>query len=252
MLKVNRQNQIIDLIDEKGFLKVSDASQLLDVAEMTIRRDLVELEEEGLIERVHGGAKKRQKKTDQYTELSHTQKKSLNIKQKKHIAKKAAALIEDNDIIFIGSGTTTEQIYDYINVNSAKVVTNSISIFNRFKEDSRFDLILIGGKLRERTGTFIGYFTRKWMQDIKVNKVFIGTNGIKENHITTAEEEEGVVQQIILKNSDRNYVLADSTKFGVEAFQVLCDVNIIDAIITNPELPLEYDVFYEGKCEIVK
>jgi len=252
MLKINRQNQIIDLIDEKGFLKVSDASKLLDVAEMTIRRDLVELEEEGLVERVHGGAKKREKKTGHYTELSHTQKRSMNIYKKEHIGKKAAALIEENDIIFIGSGTTTEQIYDYIDVNSAKVITNSISIFNRFKNDSRFDLILIGGKLRERTGTFIGYFTRKWMQDIKVNKVFIGTNGIKENHITTAEEEEGVVQQIILKNSDKNYVLADSTKFDVEAFQVLCDVNIIDSIITDPELPSRFEDFYRGKCNIVK
>lgn len=252
MLKVKRQNQIINLIDERGFLKVSDASELLDVAEMTIRRDLVELEEEGLVERVHGGAKKKEQTTHQYTELTHTQKKALNISEKKHIAKKAAALIEDNDIVFIGAGTTTEYIYDYMTVNAAKIVTNSISIFNRFKEDARFDLILIGGKLRERTGTFIGYFTRKWIQDIKVNKVFIGTNGIKEEHITTAEEEEGVVQQIILKNSDENYVLADSTKFGVQAFQVLCDVSIINAIITDSKLPFEHEVYYQDKCGIIK
>lgn len=252
MLKNNRQRRILQLIDEKGFLKVSDASELLDVAEMTIRRDLKELEEEGQVERVHGGAKKRTNESAQYTELSHTQKQTLNTKEKKYIAKKAAELIEDNDTIFIGSGTTTEYIYDYINVNSAKIVTNSISIFNRFKDDSKFDLILIGGKLRERTGTFIGYFTRKWIKDIKVQKVFIGTNGIKDENITTAEEEEGVVQQIILNNSDKNYVLADSTKFGVEAFQVLCNINIISAIITDENLPFQFESYYKDKCSIIK
>ncbi|KNE22250.1 DeoR/GlpR family DNA-binding transcription regulator [Virgibacillus pantothenticus] len=252
MLKDNRQKQIMRLIDEKGFLKVAEASNLLSVAEMTIRRDLMELEELGLIERVHGGAKRKDRERTQYIELSHVQKRALNINEKKHIAKKAAELIEENDVLFIGAGTTTEYIYDYINVDSAKIITNSISVFNRFKGDSRYDLILIGGRLRERTGTFIGYFTRKWMQDIKVQKAFIGTNGIKDEHITTAEEEEGVVQQIILKNSDRNYILADSTKFGVEAFQVLCHIDIIDGIITDNKLAPQFEKYYQNKCNIIK
>lgn len=252
MLKSNRQSQIMNLIDDKEFLQVSNASELLNVTEMTIRRDLVELEKEGLIERVHGGAKKRQQQASSYTELSHIQKKSLNINEKKQIAKKAGALIENNDVIFIGSGTTTEYIYDYIEVSNAKIITNSITIFNRFRDDSRFDLILIGGKLRERTETFIGYFTRKWMENIKVKKVFIGTNGIKDDAITTAEEEEGVVQQIILNNSDDNYVLADHSKFGVEAFQILCHVDMISAIITDPKLQPQFEVYYRDKCTIVK
>ncbi|WP_077706566.1 DeoR/GlpR family DNA-binding transcription regulator [Virgibacillus dokdonensis] len=251
MLKENRQKQILNLIDEKGFLKVAEASNLLSVAEMTIRRDLMELEEMGLIERVHGGAKRRVQKKTHYTELSHLQKQALHIDEKKHIAKKAAELIEENDVLFIGAGTTTEYIYDYINVNAAKIITNSISVFNRFKDDARYDLILIGGRLRERTGTFIGYFTRKWIQDIKVQKVFIGTNGIKNDHITTAEEEEGVVQQIILKNSDENYILADSSKFGVEAFQVLCHIDAIDGIVTDRKLSPQFKNYYQNKCNMI-
>ncbi|MEJ8766067.1 DeoR/GlpR family DNA-binding transcription regulator [Oceanobacillus sp. HCA-5259] len=252
MLKSNRQRQIFNLVEEKGFLKVSEASELLGVAEMTIRRDLVELEDNGLIVRVHGGAKKLQKQNSQYIELSHIQKKSLNIEEKKHIAKIAARLIKEEDVIFIGAGTTTEYIYDFINVNTVKVITNSISIFNRFKSDSRFDLILIGGKLRERTGSFIGYFTRKMIRDIKVNKVFIGANGIKGDYITTAEEEEGVIHQIILNNSDENYVLVDNTKFGIEAFQVLSNVTDVTAVITDWKIKPQYEAYYRGKCKIIK
>jgi DeoR family lactose phosphotransferase system repressor len=252
-MRDERQKHIFKLIEENDFLKVSEASKMFGVTEMTIRRDLKELEQQGKLNRVHGGATKIESaQNNNYSELSHTQKLSMNIKEKKQIAKKAAELIEDGDIIFIGAGTTTEYIYEYLNVNTAKVVTNSISIFNCFKDDPRFDLILIGGKLRERTGTFIGYFTRKWIQDIKVQKAFIGTNGIKGDYITTAEEEEGVVQRIILNNSDKNYILADSTKFGVEAFQVLCNINILDGIITDKNIQQEYEEFYKGKCNIIK
>ncbi|MBS4535757.1 DeoR/GlpR transcriptional regulator [Clostridium sp. D2Q-14] len=252
MLKKDRQKRILQLIDETNFLKVSDASNILKVAEMTIRRDFKELEAEGEIERIHGGAKKKKNIKSEYIELSHRQKKLLNISEKKYVAKKAAELINDNDVVFIGAGTTTEYMYDYINVGSAKIITNSISIFNRFKSDSKFDLILTGGKLRERTGTFVGYFTQKWIKDIKVQKVFIGTNGIKDENITTAEEEEGVVQQVILNNSHENYVLADSTKFGIEAFQVLCNISEITAIITDDKLSSQVEEFYDGKVKIIK
>lgn len=252
-MRDERQEYILKLIEENDFLKVSEASKMLGVTEMTIRRDMKELERQGKLNRVHGGATKINKsQNNNYTELSHTQKLSMNIKEKKQVAKKAAELIEDEDIIFIGAGTTTEYIYGYLNINTAKVITNSISIFNLFKDDPKFDLILIGGKLRERTGTFIGYFTRKWIRDIKVQKAFIGTNGIKGDYITTAEEEEGVVQQIILNNSDENYVLADSTKFGVGAFQVLCNIDILDGIITDKNIQPKYEEFYEGKCNIIK
>lgn len=251
VLKNNRQTKILELLDQKDYLKVTDASELLGVTEMTIRRDLLDLQELDLIERVYGGAKKKTA-NNQYTELSHIQKKELHVTAKKEIAKKAAALIKNDDVVFIGPGTTTEYIYDYINVDSAKIITNSISVFNRFKDDSKFDLILIGGKLRERTASFVGYFTRKWVEDIHVDKVFIGTNGIIEDKITTAEEEEGFVQQVVLKNSHERYVMADSSKFGVEAFQVVTTIDNLTAIITDNSLSVKDKMYYENKYAIIK
>lgn len=250
-MKSNRQRQIIKLLDKNSFLKVSDASKTLGVAAMTIRRDLLELEEKGEVERVHGGARKKVTTNQDYTELTHTQKSSLNIEEKRYVAKQAAELIQENDVVFIGAGTTTEHIHEFIKVKAAKIVTNSISIFQRFKDDSRYELILIGGQLREQTGTFVGYFTRKWIQDIKVQKVFLGTNGIKNQLVTTAEEEELIVQEIILANSDESYILADSSKFGVQAFQVLCETDMITAIITDSKLPIQFKKYYQDKCRVI-
>ncbi len=113
-------------------------------------------------------------------------------------------------------------MYDYVDVKHIKIITNSLTIINRFKNNPAFDLILIGGPLRELT-EFVGYFTRKLVREIKVQKSFIGVNGIKDECITTADEEECAVQQIILNNSNESYVVTDSSKFGVEAFQVICN-----------------------------
>ncbi|MBA4602339.1 DeoR/GlpR family DNA-binding transcription regulator [Thermoactinomyces mirandus] len=248
-LRDERHKRILQMIEEKLFLKVSEAAEMLGVTEMTIRRDFKYLENQGLITRIHGGAKKKTK--DQYIELSHTEKKALNIKEKKYVAEKAAKLIENNDTIFIGPGTTTEFIYDYIDVSSLNVITNSISIFNRFQENKNFNVILIGGRLRERTKTFVGYFTSKWIRDIKVQKAFIGTNGIDGDQITTADEEEGAIQRIVLKNSNYRYIITDSTKFGVCAFQKICNVNEVTAIITDNKIPVEYKNFYEEICKII-
>lgn len=250
-MKVERKEKLLELIEARDFLKVNEAAKLLDVTEMTIRRDLRELESANRVRRIHGGAKKLEDELASYTELSHKQKRELYVEEKKEIAKKAAALIRENDTVFLGPGTTTEYIYDYIEVRSAKIITNSISIYNRFKNDPQFDLILIGGTLRERTGTFVGYFTGKWMQDIKVNKVFLGTNGIKDGQITTADEEEGVVQKVILNNSNENYILADSSKFGVEAFQSICNVDSLTAIITDEKLPETFITYYQNKCKLI-
>lgn len=252
MLKNKRQTKILEYLDQEDYLKVSKASELLDVTEMTIRRDFLDLQELNLIERVYGGAKKVKNVSNQYTELSHIQKKELNVTEKKQIAEKAAALIKNDDVIFIGPGTTTEYIYDYIDVDSAKIITNSISVFNRFKDDTKFDLILVGGRLRERTASFVGYFTRKWVEDIHVDKVFIGTNGVIEDKITTAEEEEGFVQQVVLNNSHERYVMADSSKFGVEAFQVVTTIDELTAIITDNKLSSEHEKYYKNKCTIIK
>lgn len=250
ILREERSSKVLKLIEENNYVKVSEAAKLLGVTEMTIRRDLDLLEKDGLIDRIHGGAKK--KEAAGYTELSHIEKKTMNVALKKQVAQKAAKLIQENEAVFIGPGTTNEFIYDFIEVSSANIITNSISIFNRFQHDNRFDLVLIGGRLRERTGTFVGYLANNWIKDIKVQKAFIGTNGIKFDNITTADEEEMAIQKIILSNSQETYIVADHTKFGVEAFQVVTTVEEIQGIITDTSIPEEVESYYKDKCKIIK
>lgn len=249
MLREQRLEKILEMLEENNVIKISNITKKLSVTEMTVRRDLKVLEEKSLLVRIHGGAKR--KNETSIRELSHNEKKIMNVEQKKYIASIAASLIEENDTIFIGPGTTNEFIYDFIDISYGKVVTNSIAVFLKFAEDSRFELILAGGKLRTRTGTFVGSFTNDILKKIRVKKAFIGTNGIYENNITTFNEEEGVSQRLILDNAVEKYVLTDSTKFNKEDFYSFYDLNSVTAIITDDQISTSIKKQYEKITDII-
>jgi len=216
---------------------------------MTLRRDLKFLEEEGLLVRIHGGA--RRKENSKLEELSSTEKRSINLDKKIEVAKVAASLIKENDIIYIGPGTTNEIIYDYINVSFAKVVTNCLNIFERFRNDNRFDLILIGGRLREKTSTFVGNFANEALSKIRVKAAFIGANGVLDNNVMTSNEEEGLCQNIIMNNAVRKYVICDSSKLEKADFYTLYKLEEVTALITDSGMNEELKMKYSKYCKVI-
>lgn len=250
MLMDERFNKILNMLNESDVISVANIALALKVTEMTIRRDLKILESQNKLIRIHGGAKAKQK--NNFVELSHFEKQNINVDEKRYIAKLAARLIGENDTIFIGAGTTNEMIYDFIDVKFAKVITNSFEIFMKFKNDNRFETILIGGKLRERTGAFIGSLSNELVKKINVNKAFIGANGISNDRITTFNEDEGSLQAIVLDNANERYILADSSKIGKTDFFVFYNVKDVTAIITGKEIGEKMIKEYAKLTNIIK
>mgnify|MGYP004702639195 CR=1 FL=1 len=234
MLKEERFQKIISMLNENEFINVAEVAISLNVAEMTVRRDLKTLEELNKLMRVHGGAKA--KKENNFKELSHHEKQRINVDEKRYIAKIAANLIQENDTVFLGAGTTNEMIYDFVKVQHAKIITNSMDVFLKFVQDNRFETILVGGELRQRTGAFAGSFANDVLRKIRVKKAFIGTNGIFEDSVTTYNEDEGVAQGIILDNAHEKYILADSSKIGKADFFVFYSLKDVTAMITGEEI----------------
>ncbi|WP_044639981.1 DeoR/GlpR family DNA-binding transcription regulator [Risungbinella massiliensis] len=231
MLKEERHRIILELLKQERYLKIAELADRLGVTKMTVRRDLSSLEEEGVLHRVHGGAQRVGE--EEIEELSHQEKLTLHMEEKSKIAKRAASLVEENDTVFIGPGTTNELIYSYIRLRRATVVTNSLTVFQRFQGDERFELILMGGRYRERTGSFIGTFANESLRKIKVNKAFIGTNGVYHGMVTTANEEEGLAQQIILDNALAKYILCDESKIGKQALYAFYSLHHVNALISD-------------------
>lgn len=249
MLKEERQSIIINLLNEKGIIKVSDITDIINVTEMTIRRDLQELDDKGLLKRIHGGAQLNDSIIE--TELSHNEKQTININAKIDIAKKISELINDGDSVFLGTGTTIELVYDYLKASYLKIVTNSIHVFNKFVNDQRYELILIGGSYRNRTGAFVGSITNDILSKIKINKAFIGVNGICNNTVSNYNEDEGMIQSTVLNNSSERYIIADSTKLDKNDFYHFYNLDDTTAIITDSNISDENLERYSQYTKII-
>ena len=234
-MKDSRHVEILQELDRKSVVSVKELKELFGVTDMTIRRDLIDLEKQGLLVRVHGGAHKKVK--DSLLEASHSEKNLINIDEKRTIAKKCAELIENGDTVFIGSGTTTDFIGDYLEGKEISIVTNSLPIFEKLKDFPNYDLILVGGRYRVKTQTFVGQFANKLLKEIKVSKAFIGVNGIDGHSVSTANEEEGNGNAIILNNAIEKYVVADNSKFDSYSFYSFYRVEDLNAIITDDSIP---------------
>ena len=248
-MKEGRHRLILQELDRAGLVSVRKLKELLDVTDMTIRRDLIDLEKQGFLIRVHGGAHKKVK--DGLNEASHSEKTMLNIEEKKLIAKKCADLIAEGDTVFIGSGTTTDFIGDYLEGKNISIVTNSLPIFEKLKDYPNFDLILIGGRYRVKTQTFVGQFANKLLQEIKVSKAFIGVNGIDGHNVTTANEEEGNGNAIILNNAIEKYIVADNSKFDSYSFYSFYRLDNIDAIVTDDHISPKVRAKYSSYTKVL-
>src|SRR5699024_3633725 len=119
-----------------------------------------------------------------------------------------------HETVFLGSGSTIELVYDYLDLNYAKIITNSIYVFDKFKYDDRFELLLTGGIYRSKTGSFTGTIANDFLETIYVEKAFIGVNAIHDNKVFNANEDEGVIQRVVLNNAKEKYLVADSRKFN--------------------------------------
>ena len=227
--KEERLEAITKIIEQKGTVRVSDIVESLNVSDMTVRRDFTELEELGILKRIHGGAK------SQYKELSHEDKSVLNVEKKKEIALKALELIEEGDTIFLGPGTTIELLAKEINLKSLRVLTNCLPIFEILfsKKSETFNVFLVGGEFRKITKSFVGEIANMILENTNFNKAFFSCNAIKENNIMTSTFEESYTQEIVINNSEEKYLLVDDSKMEKIDFINFYTLDKLTGVVTN-------------------
>lgn len=231
MFSEERKVQIVSLLKEKGNIKVADLAKIYDVSEVTIRKDLQELEEDGLLKRVHGGAVLN---GSIKFEPTFSEKSDKYIIEKESIGKASAKLIKDGDIIALDSGTTTLQIAKNITAKNLTVVTNSLDIAYELSNKKDIEVIVTGGSLRWETRAFVGPLTDMALKNIRVDKAFIGTNGISlKLGITTPNIIEANTKKTIVSVSREVIVVCDHTKFNSVCFAKIVDTDEIDIVVTD-------------------
>lgn len=214
---------------------MSDLSQFLDASEATIRRDLEWMENDGLIQRTHGGAMLSQH-LELETEYQH--RAQMYSEEKRLIGKTAAALVENGDTIFLNSGTTTTQIIRHLPVDAdITVITNNLFAVLEAGEVG-YELILVGGAFQPKLKSVAGRFSASNLSQVYADKAFIGVDGINVKYgctvpsITEAEHDRFMIE----RTHGKVIIVADHSKWGVIANFEIAQIDQIQAIITDSQL----------------
>ncbi|WP_286856120.1 DeoR/GlpR family DNA-binding transcription regulator [Streptococcus sp.] len=228
MLKSKRKQLIMEKLSHDKFVRLDDLVSLLDTSESTVRRDLDELESERKLHRVHGGAELPHSLQEEFT---NQQKSIKNIQEKMQVARKAASLISNDDVIFVDAGTTNELLLGYLNQDNLTVVTNSIHHAAKLV-DKNIQTIIIGGHVKKSTDASIGAVAYEQIKQLNFDKAFLGINGIDEEFLTTPDMEEAVIKKTVIKNARKSYIVTDSSKIGRVSFAKVDKIESA-TIITN-------------------
>lgn len=228
ILKSKRKQLIMEKLSHDKFVRLDDLVSLIDTSESTVRRDLDELESERKLHRVHGGAELPHSLQEEFT---NQQKSIKNIQEKMQVARKAASLISNDDVIFVDAGTTNELLLGYLNQDNLTVVTNSIHHAAKLV-DKNIQTIIIGGHVKKTTDASIGAVAYEQIKQLNFDKAFLGINGIDEEFLTTPDMEEAVIKKTVIENARKSYIVTDSSKIGRVSFAKVDKIENA-TIITN-------------------
>ena len=230
------------LIDR--WIAIDEIMEKFQLSRSTVRRTLIAMEEKKLLKRVRGGAEAIEE-VDAILPMDFQEVFNANKEDKIIIAKKAASLIQDNDVIFIDSGSTCFYMIDYIKAKEITVVTNGIMHIQKLMAKG-INTYILGGYAKPEKNLIMGEDMVNKISVMNFDKAFLGTMGIDaRSGFTTMMLEDGEVKKAVIKSSDKCYILADKSKFNVRKFYTYGDFTEA-TIITNSEIKFE-----EGKAKII-
>jgi DeoR family fructose operon transcriptional repressor len=246
MRAIERQIRIQDFIRTQEFVDAAALASRLKVSESSIRRDLIDLEGQGLVRRVRGGA---------VSLLVREESRSIGWaanrarEEKQRIGKAAAALLEDGQTVMMDGGSTTAEVARQMLGNSLQVITNSILIAQIFYDSKSVELTLTGGYLYPRLGVLLGPICEETLSRVAADVLVMGTGGITEAGLSNTNTLIVGSEHKMIEVSRRVIVVADNSKFGRQAMAHLTPLENVDVIVTDQELPPRFEKLLE-KCGV--
>ena len=238
MLAAQRRSLILTALDQDGTVKVSDLVASLGVSDMTIRRDLKVLEEQGMLVRVHGGAVVRLEPAT--SEPGFAAKSELHLAEKEAIGARALTLVRPGTAIAISAGTTTHLFARHlIDIPGLTVVTNSVwvaDVLHRFGGEGTS--VLLTGGLRTPSDALVGPLSIASLRSLHLDAAFLGVHGMDEHAgFSTPNLQEAETNRAMVGSARQLIVLADSSKWGVVGLSTMARLSDADVVITDDALP---------------
>jgi DeoR/GlpR family transcriptional regulator of sugar metabolism len=236
LLKSERQSRIRKLLEENGQVTVPEISQVFSVSEVTIRRDLEEMDLQGKLRRTHGGAISMHSPSTADVILERFDEQS---NEKQRIGRVAAQSLRDYETVFLGSGSTVLEIARHIPADKRlTVITNSLPVVNELARHPYINMIIIGGSFRKDEQSFTGYVTEQSLREFRADRVFMGIRSIDPSQGLTNEYfPESSIARELFNIAPKVIVVADRSKFGRVSPVFVAPVTAIHQLFTDSGAP---------------
>jgi DeoR family fructose operon transcriptional repressor len=232
LIPAQRRDRIQDYLAANKIARTADLCAMLEASEATVRRDLEWLEQEGFLERTHGGAILSQRMA---LEPGYQQRALTHPEEKRCIGALAASLIEKDDIVFINSGTTTTQVIRNVRIDpTISIFTNNLSGALEVGEPG-FRYYVLGGEFQPRSNSLAGRFAIENLEQMYADKAILGVDGLSLRHGGTvpSNPEAEIVKEMIKQTRGEIIVVADHSKWGVVSNFQVATMDEIDRLVTD-------------------
>lgn len=238
MLKFERQQEILNILRKKRTSTIKDIAKDIFISEATVRRDIELLEKKGLLHRTYGAVILSEYANDV---IPYTIRETTNSGAKEKIAKKAATLIKDGDIILMDNSSTVKRMIKYITgVTNIKIISNSLGLFSEIQNSNNITFYSTGGKFNSYNNVLVGEQTEDFLNNINADILFFSAQAISDDgEISDVSEDETPIRKTMLKRAQKKVFLCDSTKIGIRKMLKICDKDDLDEIICDVLLPWE-------------
>ena len=243
-MKDERRNVIIDMLNRSGFVNAQELSVKFNVTSETIRRDLENIEREGIARRVHGGAVSVR---GSIKESAYQQRKEEHSAEKKAIAAFAAEMVSEGDTVLLSPGTTTLAVASFLrNKRDVTVITNSLPVAMELADSSNLNVFCLGGFLRADDYSVSGVIALDNLKVFNANKLITGVGGITLEHgLTDYRMDESALLRTFIDKAECVIGIADRSKFGKVLRYNICPAEKLTHLITDAETPKELYQPYE-------
>ncbi len=248
MLAERRHQMILQALRSGGPAAVADLSERLGVSGATVRRDLVKLEEMGLLTRVHGGAVVEE--GDQpFAEVAE-----MRVSEKDAIAARAADMVQDGQSVLLDIGTTAYRLARRLHGRRLTVITSNLVVYEELADDTGIELILLGGMVRREYRSLVGFLTEDNLRQLHADWLFMGTSGVRPGgQVMDTTVVEVPVKRAMIAAGEKVVLLADSGKFPGTGTARVCGPEELDAVVTNASSdPATCAAFEEAGVEVVR
>ena len=231
-----RQYRLLEFLQRVEFASLEELAKQVDASVSTVRRDLTVLEAGGALRRTHGGARVSAPRTD---EVAFSARDTHQLAEKEAIGSACAALIHPRESVIIDAGTTTYHVARQLESKTPQIITNSLPVANHFGSNQRVEVVVSGGVVYPRLGVLVGPLAVEAFAKIHADVAVMSAGGITLEGVTNSHGLLIEIQRAMINAAQRVIFCLDHTKLGRQSVSFLCDLDCLDAVVTDSAAPPE-------------